>query len=193
MATNAPHVDERKKQRARAARGGRSRPPTNRKYRRPIERVKRPAETTTLGAGILAAVVSGLGLDGAGVDTTTWLTAAVGFVPFLVSAGVDFLRERKEERELRADLSARAVMALEALARIDLPVEELTGEEDQAFGPDELSDHDLSDLFLGKKGARSTDRGKRDGEPLAGETERAATVARGTRRSPGPRKPAGTS
>jgi hypothetical protein len=189
VATNAPHVDERKKRAARAARGRRSRPPTNRKYRRPIERVKRPAETTTLGAGILAAVVSGLGLDGAGVDTTTWLTAAVGIVPFLVSACVDFLRERKEERELRADLSGRAVMALEALARIDLPVEELTGEEDQAFGTDELSDHDLSDLFLGKtKGARSSSRGKEDGEPLAGATERPATGTRGTSRSPAPRK-----
>jgi hypothetical protein len=124
------------------------------------------------------------------VDTTTWLTAAVGFVPFLVSGCVDLLRERKEEREMRADLSARAVMALEALARIDVPDEESTAEEAQAFVTDELSEHDLSDLFLGKtKGAGSSDRAKKDGDPLVGETERPAAVARGTRRSPAPRKP----
>jgi hypothetical protein len=79
-------------------------------------------------------------------------------------------------RELRADLSARAVMALEALARIDLPIEELTGDGDQAAGADELSEHDLSELFLGKtQRARSTDKGKK-AETLVGESEHPATT-----------------
>jgi hypothetical protein len=189
VATNASHVDEQKKRPARAARGGRSRPPSNRKYRKPIERVKRPAETTTLGAGILAAVVSGLGLDGAGVDTTTWLTAAVGLVPFAVSVSVDFIRERKEERELRADLSARAVAALEALARIELPLEELIDEEDQALATGDRSEPDLSELLLGKtQRAHTSTRGKKDGAKVAAEAE--GRVASG-RRSPARDKPPG--
>jgi hypothetical protein len=93
-----------------------SRRSEKRRYRNPIVRVKRPAETATLGAGVLVALVSGLGLDGAGVDPTTWMTVVVGFVPFIVSSAVDFLRERKEDRESRADLAERLVLALETLA-----------------------------------------------------------------------------
>src|ERR671915_88925 len=121
-----------------------------RKHRRPIERVKRPAETTTLGAGILAAVVSGLGFDGAGVDTTTWLTAAVGIVPFAVSYVVDLGRERKEDRELRVELSERAVLALESLTTLDIRSAR-DDDDDSSVGDDDGADsraHDLLDRLL---------------------------------------------
>jgi hypothetical protein len=123
------------------------------------------------------------------VDTTTWLTAAVGLVPFAVSVSVDFIRERKEERELRADLSARAVAALEALARIELPLEELIDEEDQALATGDSSEPDLSELLLGKtQRAHTSTRGKKDGAKVAAEAE--GRVASG-RRSPARDKPPG--
>jgi hypothetical protein len=146
-----------------------------RKYRRPIERVKRPAETTTLGAGILAAVVSGLGFDGAGVDTTTWLTAAVGIVPFAVSYVVDLGRERKEDRELRVELSERAVLALESLTTLDIRSAR-DDDDDSSVGGDDGADsraHDLLDLLLDEaRSPRAAVKARKDAGDADGKAVR---------------------
>jgi hypothetical protein len=175
MATTKPRASKNARRPTEDRRPRETKSAGRRKYRRPIERVKRPAETTTLAAGIVAAVVSGLGLDGAGVDTTTWLTAAVGLVPFVVSALVDVFRERKEERELRADLSERAVNALELLANLDIrsardddddsPAREDDGDDSRA--------HDLLDLLLDEaRSPRTGAKVRKDGGDPAGKTER---------------------
>jgi hypothetical protein len=102
---------------------------------------------------------------------------------------VDFVRERKEERESRADLSARAVAALEALARIELPLEELIDEEDQALATGDRSEPDLSELLLGKtQRAHTSTRGKKDGGKPAAEAEGRVAPSR---RSQARDKPAG--
>ena len=146
-----------------------------RKHRRPIERVKRPAETTTLGAGILAAVVSGLGFDGAGVDTTTWLTAAVGIVPFAVSYVVDLGRERKEDRELRVELSERAVLALESLTTLDIRSAG-DDDDDSSVGDDDGADsraHDLLDRLLDEaRSPRAAVKARKDAGDADGKAVR---------------------
>lgn len=191
MTTDSPRT----RKKTRAPTGGpqkrEARSLRQRKYRKPVERVKRPAETTTLGAAVLAAVVSGLGFDGAGVDTTTWLTAAVGIVPFVVSPAVDFFRERKEERELRAELSERVVYAVEKLAGLELPADKTREEEEGSTESGDDKASILDDFLVLLERARmpqTPDKAKKDGDGVSGEGGRAGSATDRDKQAPA-RKP----
>jgi len=95
----------------------------DRRYRKPIERVRRPAEKTSLLAAV-AAALTGVNLDGLSGSDQLWvagLLLSVGLVPYLVSPFVDYLREKKENQRVAEELGARAVFALEELAGVDHP------------------------------------------------------------------------